>query len=95
MPWWHLTNATRSWLGAGMRRAAVSRCRPSWIRACAMATSPACCVYSLSKQSNLAGYRAAFIAGAPEIMPNLINSRKHAGISIVLCTQAGDDGCVG
>jgi succinyldiaminopimelate transaminase len=37
-------------------------------------------VYSLSKQSNLAGYRAAFIAGAPELMPNLVNSRKHAGM---------------
>lgn len=39
-------------------------------------------VYSLSKQSNLAGYRAAFIAGAPELMPNLINSRKHAGMIV-------------
>lgn len=37
-------------------------------------------VYSLSKQSNLAGYRAAFVAGAPELMPNLVNSRKHAGM---------------
>lgn len=36
--------------------------------------------YSLSKQSNLAGYRAAFVAGAPELMPNLVNSRKHAGM---------------
>ena len=39
-------------------------------------------VYSLSKQSNLAGYRAAFVAGAPELMPNLINSRKHAGMIV-------------
>ena len=37
-------------------------------------------VYSLSKQSNLAGYRAAFVAGAPELMPNLVNSRKHVGM---------------
>ncbi|GAP55235.1 succinyldiaminopimelate transaminase, partial [Arthrobacter sp. Hiyo6] len=35
-------------------------------------------VYSLSKQSNLAGYRAAFVAGDPAIMANLVNSRKHA-----------------
>ena len=39
-------------------------------------------VYSLSKQSNLAGYRAAFIAGDADIMPNLINSRKHAGMIV-------------
>lgn len=39
-------------------------------------------VYSLSKQSNLAGYRAAFVAGDPELMPNLINSRKHAGMIV-------------
>jgi len=39
-------------------------------------------VYSMSKQSNLAGYRAAFVAGAPELMPNLINNRKHAGMIV-------------
>ncbi len=39
-------------------------------------------IYSLSKQSNLAGYRAAFIAGDPVLMPNLINSRKHAGMIV-------------
>ncbi|MFF5791479.1 succinyldiaminopimelate transaminase [Paeniglutamicibacter sp. NPDC012692] len=39
-------------------------------------------VYSLSKQSNVAGYRAAFIAGAPNLMPALINSRKHAGMIV-------------
>lgn len=45
-------------------------------------------VYSLSKQSNLAGYRGAFIAGDPEIMPNLINSRKHAGMIVPAPVQA-------
>ncbi|HEU4667004.1 MAG TPA: succinyldiaminopimelate transaminase [Arthrobacter sp.] len=39
-------------------------------------------VYSLSKQSNVAGYRAAFVAGDPELMPNLVNSRKHAGMIV-------------
>ncbi|AUI49553.1 succinyldiaminopimelate transaminase [Arthrobacter crystallopoietes] len=39
-------------------------------------------IYSLSKQSNLAGYRAAFVAGDPVLMPNLINSRKHAGMIV-------------
>ncbi|WP_309073122.1 succinyldiaminopimelate transaminase [Paenarthrobacter sp.] len=40
------------------------------------------CVYSLSKQSNLAGYRAAFVAGDSAIMANLVNSRKHAGMIV-------------
>lgn len=39
-------------------------------------------VYSLSKQSNVAGYRAAFVAGDGRVMPNLINSRKHAGMIV-------------
>ncbi|MDQ6753029.1 MAG: succinyldiaminopimelate transaminase, partial [Actinomycetota bacterium] len=39
-------------------------------------------VYSLSKQSNVAGYRAAFVAGDPEIVANLVNSRKHAGMIV-------------
>ncbi|WP_434993575.1 succinyldiaminopimelate transaminase [Arthrobacter sp. Ld5] len=39
-------------------------------------------VYSLSKQSNLAGYRAAFTAGDPAIVANLVNSRKHAGMIV-------------
>lgn len=39
-------------------------------------------VYSLSKQSNLAGYRAAFVAGDPALMANLVNSRKHAGMIV-------------
>lgn len=45
-------------------------------------------VYSLSKQSNLAGYRGAFIAGDAELMPNLINSRKHAGMIVPAPIQA-------
>ncbi|RGE23758.1 succinyldiaminopimelate transaminase [Leucobacter sp. wl10] len=36
--------------------------------------------YSLSKQSNLAGYRAAFVAGDPELVERLLTVRKHAGL---------------
>ncbi|MHA7306364.1 succinyldiaminopimelate transaminase [Arthrobacter sp. TMN-49] len=39
-------------------------------------------VYSLSKQSNVAGYRAAFVAGDSALMANVINSRKHAGMIV-------------
>lgn len=37
-------------------------------------------VYSLSKQSNLAGYRAAFVAGDPAIVERLLAVRKHLGL---------------
>ncbi|WP_256451795.1 succinyldiaminopimelate transaminase [Leucobacter rhizosphaerae] len=37
-------------------------------------------VYSLSKQSNLAGYRAAFIGGDPALIDSLLTVRKHAGL---------------
>jgi aspartate/methionine/tyrosine aminotransferase len=37
-------------------------------------------VYSLSKQSNLAGYRAAFAAGSEELIKGLVNLRMHSGL---------------
>ncbi|MGG5261038.1 succinyldiaminopimelate transaminase [Phycicoccus avicenniae] len=39
-------------------------------------------VYSLSKQSNLAGYRAAFVAGDPTLVKQLLEVRKHAGMIV-------------
>ena len=37
-------------------------------------------VYSLSKQSNLAGYRAAFVAGCATVVGRLLDARKHLGL---------------
>lgn len=37
-------------------------------------------IYSLSKQSNLAGYRAAFAAGPEELIKGLVNIRMHSGL---------------
>ncbi|ARC56307.1 LL-diaminopimelate aminotransferase [Frondihabitans sp. 762G35] len=37
-------------------------------------------VYSLSKQSNLAGYRAGFVAGCSRVVGELLAVRKHAGL---------------
>lgn len=37
-------------------------------------------VYSLSKQSNLAGYRAGLLAGDPVLSTQLLEVRKHAGM---------------
>lgn len=45
-------------------------------------------VYSMSKQSNLAGYRAAFVAGDGDLVANLTNSRKHAGMIVPAPVQA-------
>ncbi|MBD7919494.1 succinyldiaminopimelate transaminase [Cellulomonas sp. Sa3CUA2] len=54
-------------------------------------------VYSLSKQSNLAGYRAAFVAGDRDLVLRLLETRKHAGMIVPAPVQAamtvalGDD----
>ena len=39
-------------------------------------------VYSLSKQSNMAGYRAAFVAGDAVLVGRLLEIRKHAGMMV-------------
>ncbi|MGZ4561103.1 MAG: succinyldiaminopimelate transaminase [Mycobacteriaceae bacterium] len=43
---------------------------------------------SLSKRSNLAGYRAAFLAGDPTLVARLIEYRKHMGQMVPLPVQA-------
>jgi len=45
-------------------------------------------VYSLSKQSNLAGYRAAFVAGDRALVGALLEIRKHAGMIVPAPVQA-------
>ncbi len=37
-------------------------------------------VHSLSKRSNLAGYRAGFIAGCSDLVAEILEARKHAGL---------------
>jgi succinyldiaminopimelate transaminase len=37
-------------------------------------------VYSLSKQSNLAGYRAGLVAGCSDLVGELLEVRRHAGL---------------
>jgi succinyldiaminopimelate transaminase len=54
-------------------------------------------VYSLSKQSNLAGYRAAFVAGDPALIDRLLTARKHLGlmppapVQAAMAVALGDD----
>jgi succinyldiaminopimelate transaminase len=57
-------------------------------------------VCSLSKRSNLAGYRAGFVAGDPALVAELLEVRRHAGLIVPAPVQAamtaalGDDGHV-
>ncbi|MER3389411.1 MAG: succinyldiaminopimelate transaminase [Microcella sp.] len=54
-------------------------------------------VYSLSKQSNLAGYRAAFLAGDEQLVRSILQVRKHAGllppapVQAAMIAALGDD----
>jgi succinyldiaminopimelate transaminase len=45
-------------------------------------------VHSLSKRSNLAGYRAGFVAGDPALVRELLAVRKHAGMIMPEPVQA-------
>lgn len=44
--------------------------------------------YSLSKQSNVAGYRAAFLAGDGALVAELVRLRKHMGMIVPAPVQA-------
>lgn len=58
-------------------------------------------VHSLSKSSNLAGYRAGFVAGDPELVAALLEVRRHAGMMMprpvqqAMIAALGDDAHVG
>ena len=58
-------------------------------------------IYSLSKQSNMAGYRAAFAAGDTALVGRLLEIRKHAGMMVpwpvqeAMLAALGDDTHVG
>ena len=54
-------------------------------------------VHSLSKRSNMAGYRAGFVAGDPGVVAGLHEVRRHAGMVVPAPVQAAmvaalDDG---
>jgi succinyldiaminopimelate transaminase len=45
-------------------------------------------LHSLSKRSNLAGYRAGFVAGDPVLIQRLLEVRKHIGMMVPAPVQA-------
>jgi succinyldiaminopimelate transaminase len=57
-------------------------------------------LYSLSKRSNMAGYRAGFLAGDPALVAELLKIRRHTGMLMPMPVQAAmtaalaDDGHV-
>jgi len=65
--------------------------------ACAGSHQGLLAVHSLSKRSNLAGYRAGFVTGDPDLVGELLEIRKHAGLIVPAPVQAamaaalGDD----
>jgi aspartate/methionine/tyrosine aminotransferase len=52
-------------------------------------------VHSLSKQSSLAGYRAAFVAGDAALVRRLLEVRKHAGMMVPAPVQAAMTAALG
>ncbi|MFC7305032.1 bifunctional succinyldiaminopimelate transaminase/glutamate-prephenate aminotransferase [Streptomyces monticola] len=52
-------------------------------------------VHSLSKRSNLAGYRAAFLAGDADVLGELLQIRKHGGMMTPAPVQAATVAALG
>ncbi|MFE2180848.1 succinyldiaminopimelate transaminase [Streptomyces sp. NPDC059455] len=52
-------------------------------------------VHSLSKRSNLAGYRAAFLAGDEAVLGELLKIRKHGGMMVPAPVQAATVAALG
>ena len=52
-------------------------------------------VHSLSKRSNLAGYRAGFVVGDPALVGALLEVRKHAGLIVPAPVQAAMTAALG
>lgn len=63
---------TLAWDPARMPVSALSVAGPAGVLA----------VHSLSKRSNLAGYRGGFVAGDPELVAALLEIRKHSGLMV-------------
>jgi succinyldiaminopimelate transaminase len=60
----------------------------SILSVCGSDLSGVLAVHSLSKRSNLAGYRAGFVAGDPALVRELLAVRKHAGMIVPAPVQA-------
>jgi succinyldiaminopimelate transaminase len=73
------------YLGLGWAAEPVSVLHPDVSGACAEGVLA---VHSLSKRSNMAGYRAGFVTGDPALIARLLEIRKHAGMMMPAPVQA-------
>ncbi len=73
------------YLGLGWDAAPLSVLHPS---ACDGDHTGLLAIHSLSKSSSLAGYRAGFVAGDPDLVAELLAVRKHAGMMVPTPVQA-------
>ncbi len=60
----------------------------SVLSVCGASATGVLAVHSLSKRSNLAGYRAGFVAGDPALVQSLLATRKHSGMIVPAPVQA-------
>jgi succinyldiaminopimelate transaminase len=88
-----------SWAGDGTGDGAGTDPTPTILDRRVIGESPslALSVSSLSKQSNLAGYRAGFVAGDADVIAELLAVRKHLGlippapVQAAMIAALGDD----
>jgi succinyldiaminopimelate transaminase len=73
------------YLDLGFEATPVSALHPD---SCGESKANLIAVYSLSKRSNLAGYRAGFITGDPSLIASLLEVRKQAGLIVPAPVQA-------
>jgi succinyldiaminopimelate transaminase len=73
------------YIGLGWEASPVSVLHPS---VCEGSLDGVLAVHSLSKRSNLAGYRAGFVTGDPALIAQLLAIRKQAGMIVPAPVQA-------
>lgn len=73
------------YIGLGWEAEPVSILRPE---VCGDDHAGVLAVHSLSKRSNLAGYRSGFVTGDPALVADLLVTRRHAGMIMPAPVQA-------
>ncbi len=73
------------YLGLGWAAEPVSVLHPD---VCGGSATGVLAVHSVSKRSNMAGYRAGFVTGDPDLIAQLLEVRKHAGMMMPTPIQA-------
>jgi succinyldiaminopimelate transaminase len=77
--------ADECYLGLGWDAEPVSILHPE---VCGGSAQGVLAVHSLSKRSNMAGYRAGFVTGDPALVADLLEIRRHAGLMMPAPVQA-------